>query len=208
MLIVNTILKREYQKLIKGPNFQLEAHDQIEIHLLKSGKHFLYGDITEENTSRAAQWITYENLDEASWSSKKPITLFINSPGGNLYDAFALIDAMKASHRPVATVGLGSVMSAAFLIFTAGAKRLRYIGPNCGIMCHEFSETIEGKHHDIKASLLEGNHCDQKMMNILKDATGLDEKIIKKRLLNETDQWLTPAEAIELKIADRLFTKF
>ena len=45
-------------------------------------------------------------------------------------------------------------------------------------------------------------------MNILKDATGLDEKIIKKRLLNETDQWLTPADAIELKIADRMFTKF
>ena len=43
-------------------------------------------------------------------SKKKRLTLFINSPGGNLYDAFALIDIMRASRLPIDTVGIGAVI--------------------------------------------------------------------------------------------------
>ncbi len=186
------------------------AQEQIDIHLLKQGIYFLCGEIGHESVTKAIQWITFanQNQDLDEHSGAWPLTLYINSAGGNLYDAFALIDVMRASSLPIQTIGIGSVLSAAFLIFTSGAAGRRFIGPNCGLMCHQFSDSVEGKHHDLQASLKEGIHCDLRMMEILKTATGLDAKIIKRKLLNETDQWFTSAEALDMGIADQLFTRF
>ena len=189
--------------MIGKNNSITDPGDLINRGLFDSGVNFLYGDITEKNIIEILKWITYENID----STKKNLTLYINSTGGSLYDTFALIDAMNASHIPIHTVALGSAMSAAFLILVSGHKRHRFITPNTGLMCHQYTDQFMGKHHDLKASVVEADYCFQRMLNILVDASGHDEKWVKKHLLTSSDQYFTAQKLIDFNLADKLFQK-
>lgn len=174
------------------------AEDRVELRLLENSIHFLSGDIEEFNIKECIKWIVYENLDP----TEKILTIYINSLGGNLYDAFALIDVMRASKHPIRTIVVGTAMSAAFLIFASGTKGHRYVAKNASLMCHQFSESTEGKYHDIKATMKENELCNEKMVTVLKDATGLSTSMIKKKLLPASDVYLSAKEVIDLGVAD------
>lgn len=178
------------------------AQDRINNKLLDNGVHFLLGEIEDDNISEAIKWIVYENLDK---KQEKILTLYINSSGGDLYQAFALIDVMRVSTHKIRTIGMGNIMSAAFLIFASGAEGERYIAPNTGIMCHQFSDGVDAKYHDIKAQMKESEHCNTRMVNILKAATGLDTRTVKTKLLPASDVYLTADELLELGVADHIF---
>jgi ATP-dependent Clp protease protease subunit len=178
------------------------AQDRINNKLLDNGVHFLLGEIEDGNISETIKWIVYENLDK---KQEKVLTLYINSSGGDLYQAFALIDVMRVSTHKIRTIGMGNIMSAAFLIFTSGATGERYIAPNTGIMCHQFTDGVDAKYHDIKAQMKESDYCNTRMVNILKEATGLDTRSVKNKLLPASDVYLTADELIELGVADHIF---
>jgi len=180
---------------------EFNASDRIGIKLLENSVHFLTGEITEENVNECIKWLVYENLE----AKEKILTLYVNSSGGDLYQAFALIDIMRNSKHVVRTVGIGSVMSAAFLIFTSGDQGERHIAANTGIMCHQFAGGgSDAKFHDLKAEMKENELLNKKMVEILKNATGLAPSRIKTKLLPASDVYLTAQEAIELGIADHL----
>lgn len=183
----------------KELDIDFSASEKIELALLNNHVHFLTGDIEEENISAAVKWIVYENLNP---SPNKILTLYINSDGGYLADAFALIDMMLNSNVPIRTVGIGTIASAAFLIFASGTKGERYIARNTSIMCHQFSGSNEGKYHDIKAQMRESELTNQRMVDILKETTGLELKFIKNKLLPPSDVFLTPKELIDCGVAD------
>ena len=176
------------------------AEEKIGLRFLDNHVHFLMGDIDEDNIKKAIEWIAYENLD----NKDKILTLYINSYGGDLYQAFGLIDMMRISRYPVATIGIGSIMSAGFMIFAAGQKGRRAITKNCGIMCHQFSNENVGKYHDIKSATKENETLNDRMVEILREASGLPLRSIKSRLLGPTDAWLTPEELVSYKLADRI----
>jgi ATP-dependent Clp protease protease subunit len=180
---------------------EFNASDRIGIKLLENSVHFLTGEITEENVNECIKWIVFENLE----AKEKVLTLYVNSSGGDLYQAFALIDIMRNSKHVVRTVGIGSVMSAAFLIFTSGDQGERHLAANTGIMCHQFAGGgSDAKFHDLKAEMKENELLNKKMVEILKNATGLAPSRIKTKLLPASDVYLTAQEAIELGIADHL----
>lgn len=187
----------------KELDFDVSADEKIGLGLLNNHVHFLFGEIEEENISDCIKWIVYENVMPSP--TPKTLTLYINSVGGSLNDSFALIDVMKNSNCPIRVIGMGSVVSAAFLIFSAGTKGERYIAKNTSIMCHQYSDSYEGKHHDIKSRYRESELTNTRMIGILKENTGLDTKTIKSKLLCPTDVWLTAEEMIEFGIADNIF---
>jgi ATP-dependent Clp protease protease subunit len=180
---------------------EFNAGDRIGVKLLENSVHFLTGEITEESVEECIKWIVYENLE----AKEKTLTLYVNSTGGDLYQAFALIDIMRSSKHRVRTIAVGSIMSAAFLIFTAGTKGERHLAANTGIMCHQFSGSADAKFHDLKAEMKENEMLNQKMVNILKEATGLSTTKIKAKLLPASDVYLTAQEALDLGIADIIF---
>lgn len=177
------------------------AEDRIDLRLLEKGTFYLNGEINEDSVGDCIKWLIYENLDS---SKDKLLTLYINSTGGDLYQAFGLIDVMKASPHTIRVIGLGAVMSAAFLIFASGSKGHRYAAKNTSFMCHQFSETTEGKYHDIKASMKENEMCNERMIAILKEATGLAPSKIKSKLLPASDVYLTAEEVLQYNIADTI----
>jgi ATP-dependent Clp protease protease subunit len=179
----------------------VSASDRISSSLLDNHIHFIYGDIEEANTLDAIHWITYENLQPGDY----PLTLYINSDGGSLQDAFALIDVMRKSNKPVHTIGLGSVCSSAFLIFSSGTKGYRYISPTASIMCHQYTDGLTGKYHDIKATAKEHDLINKRMVNLFKECTDLSLQQINKKLLPASDAYFTAEELIELGVADHIF---
>jgi len=176
------------------------ASDRIDLKLLENSVHFLSGEIDEENIRECIKWIVYENFD----TREKVLTLYINSTGGDLYSALALIDIMKSSEHPIRTITIGSAMSAAFLIAASGTSGQRYAGKYASYMCHQFTENTEGKYHDLKATMKGNEISNEMMVAVLKEATGLAPSVIKKKLLPASDVYLSPQEAIELGIADHL----
>lgn len=72
------------------------------------------------------QFNTYDKEDGISPENRQPIWLFIDSPGGSLSEAMALVDVIEASETPVYTVAVGMCASAAFLIFLAGHRRFAF----------------------------------------------------------------------------------
>ena len=118
-------------------------------------------------------------------------------------DAFGLIDMMRNSKHTIKTVGLGNVMSSAFLIFAAGTRGHRYIAKNASILSHQYSEELsEAKHHDIKSFTKECDNTNQRMVTLLKECSDLSTTEIKRKLLPASDVWLTAEEIVELGIAD------
>ena len=92
--------------------------DAVDRSLLDADIHYLHGELTNENVSETIKWILSANLVK---KPKRVLELYINTPGGDLYEMFALIDVMKSSYHHISTVGIGAVMSAGFLIFASGS---------------------------------------------------------------------------------------
>jgi ATP-dependent Clp protease protease subunit len=185
---------------VKDDNF-ISSDDRINVGLLENSIHFLNGDVSEENTLSAIRWIIYENLK----SDNEVLTLYINSDGGSLPDAFALIEVMRKSHKPIRTIGIGSLCSAAFLIFAAGKKGERFVGKTTTIMCHQFSESTEGKYHDLQTKIKENKRVNDRMVSLLTECSDLNEREVKTKLLPPSDVWLSAEDLINLGVADHIF---
>ena len=187
-------LKKSYEDY--GPD------DRIKLRLLENSTFFLTGEITEENVSECIKWIEYENLDD---EKNKVLTIYINSFGGDLYQAFALIDIMRLSRHTIKTVAVGSAMSSAFMILASGSKGYRYATRNSSLMTHQFSSDSDSlKYHDIKSTMKELDYCSQRMYNILKEVTGIDGRTVKRKLLPESDMYYKAEELLNYGVIDHV----
>jgi ATP-dependent Clp protease protease subunit len=164
--------------------------------------HFITGDINGESIEKAIRWIL---MGARKPSPEHPMKLHINSDGGNLTDAFALMDVMRTSPISIATVGMGNLMSSAFMIFAAGTKGQRAIAKNTSIMIHQFNHEYGGKYHDMKAYAEEIDRINYRMVAELARTGKLTEQEVGSKLLKPSDVWLSAEQLIELGFADIIF---
>jgi ATP-dependent Clp protease protease subunit len=164
--------------------------------------HFLMGEVNRESIEKAIRWIL---MGSQKQSSEHPMKLYINSEGGDLADAFALIDVMRTSPIPIATVGMGNLMSSAFMIFAAGTLGKRAIGKNTSIMIHQFSHDYANKYHDMKSYSEEMDRINYRMTAELSRTGGLSNKEVETKLLGPSDVWLSAEQMVELGFADIIF---
>lgn len=154
------------------------------------------------STSDAMRFIIARNL--MNRDKPKCIKMLINSPGGEVPSAFALIDTMKGSKIPVYTYGMGEIASCGLLTFMSGTKGHRYITRNTAILSHQFTWGTIGKEHELMATVKEFNNTSKRIIDHYKRCTGQTEANIKKYLLPAEDVWLTPKEAVKYGIADEI----
>jgi ATP-dependent Clp protease, protease subunit len=164
--------------------------------------HFLTGNVDGESIEKIIRWIM---MGAKNPSAEHPMKLYVNSDGGNLTDAFALMDVMRTTPVPIATVGMGNLMSSAFMIFAAGKKGQRAIAKNTSIMIHQFNHEYAGKYHDMKVYTAEIDRINYRMVAELSRTSGMSEKEVKTKLLKPSDVWLTAEQLVELGFADIIF---
>jgi ATP-dependent Clp protease protease subunit len=170
--------------------------------LKKSGIYTFMGEVDSDSMLPIIEWILHENYIVKK--KKKELILMICSRGGDMEEAFALIDVMRSSLIPIKTVGLGQIASCGLLIFLAGTPDRRVLTPNTSILSHQYSWGSDGKHHELFAITKEFGLAQQRMINHYCETTGLNEETVKARLLPANDVWLSAEEALELGICDHI----
>jgi ATP-dependent Clp protease protease subunit len=180
----------------------LPQYDNASQALNDHGIMVLMDEINHETVKPVIEWVLHEN--HVRKKKHKELLLMICSEGGNIAEAFALIDVMRSSKIPVKTVGLGSIASCGLLIFMAGAAGRRILTPNTSILSHQFSWESEGKSHELFATIKEFELTQKRMVTLYRDATGLEDDVIRKVLLPPQDVWLSAEEALEYHICDAI----
>lgn len=168
--------------------------------LADNGIYLFSANFTPDTARDVIKWILESNLNKER--NYDHLTLIINSPGGEVSSAFAIIDMMRGSALPVHTIGLGMIGSCGLLTFIAGAKGHRTLTPNTSILSHQWSWGSWGKEHELLAQVKEFDLTTKRVMAHYKVATGLDDETIRTKLLPPQDIWLSSDEAKELNLCD------
>ena len=169
----------------------------------ENGYYYMAESFTAETTKPIITWIIENNL-MSDQRRRKELTLIVNSPGGEVHSAFALIDTMKGSAIPIRTIGIGMIASCGVVTFMAGAKGRRILTPNTSILSHQYSWGSTGKEHELFARVREYELSTERMLEHYKKCTGLTEKKIREVLLPPEDVWLSAEEAVKYGIADKI----
>ena len=167
----------------------------------KLGVMMLMDDIKSDSVKPVIEWILKNNLTTSQFEN---LTLIINSGGGSVTDAFALIDTIKGSGVPIHTIGLGEISSAALMIFMAGENGERIMTPNASILSHQYSWGKYGKEHELITSSKAFELTSNMIMNHYMKCTGMSEKKIRATLLPPHDVWLSADEAKKYGICDKV----
>lgn len=166
--------------------------------LLKERVIFLGEDVNPHT----ANLVVAQLLHLAYEDPKKDIKLYINSPGGSVYDGLAIIDTMNFIEPDVQTIGIGLQASMGAMLLSAGTKGKRFALPNARIMIHQPSSGTEGKITDQEIALKEGIYLKKVLIDIMAKNTGKDPKQIEKDM--DRDNWMSAEEAKEYGIIDEV----
>ncbi len=183
--------------VVEETNRGERAYD-IYSRLLKERVVFL-GD---QVTSDTANIVIAQLLHLAYEDSKKDIKLYINSPGGSVYDGLAIIDTMNYIEPDVQTIGIGLQASMGAMLLSAGAKGKRFALPNARIMIHQPSSGTEGKITDQEIALKEGIYLKKVLIEMMAKNTGKSVKEIEKDM--DRDNWMSAVEAKQYGIIDEV----
>jgi ATP-dependent Clp protease protease subunit len=135
-------------------------------------------------------------------NAEKPITVFVNSPGGDADSGFAIYDAMRFVRAPVRTICAGLAASAAVPIFLGGRKGMRFSLANSRFLLHQPSMQMMGAASDIEITANEIERIRERYNKIVEEETG--RPAAKVRADCNRDFWLTAREAVDYGLVDRV----
>jgi len=168
--------------------------------LLKDRIIFLGSDVNEATANLiVAQFLFLQAQDD-----KRDIFLYINSPGGSVYDALAIYDTIQFVTNDVQTVGIGVQASAAAFLLSSGTKGKRFLLPHSSVMIHQPSSGTQGKVTDQEIDLRESLRIKRLLEEIMAKNTG--QKVGQIHEDMERDKWLTADEAKKYGIVDEIIT--
>ena len=136
----------------------------------------------------------------SSEDSSREISLYINSPGGEVSAGLAIYDTMQHIMAPVNTICTGMASSMAAILLAAGNKRS--ILPHSKVMIHQPSGGAIGTASDILIEAKEIEKCREELCKILTKHTGQEYDKVFKDI--ERDHWMTAEEALEYHIVDKI----
>ena len=133
---------------------------------------------------------------------EKPITVYVNSPGGDADSGFAIYDVMKFIRAPIRTVCAGLAASAGVPIFLGGRKGMRFSLPNSRFLLHQPSMQMSGTASDVEITAIEIERIRLKYNKIGELETGRPADKVKADC--DRDFWLTAQEAVKYGLVDRV----
>lgn len=176
-----------------------DRYDNLSLDSL--GVHQFFGEVDEEKAKEACEFIFKSNILHKDRSS---LTLILNTVGGECGEGFAVIDVMHTSRIPIATVGIGNIMSMGVLLLSAGTPGYRTMTKNTEIMAHQFAGYFEGKQHELIATQHAFKMLEDKFIRHFQQHSKMSERQIRDVLFSPSDRYLTPAECLKYGLVDRV----
>ena len=158
----------------------------------------------EEVNSVTANLVIAQLLHLESQDAEKDISLYINSPGGEVYSGLAILDTMNYIKPDVSTICVGMAASMAAVLLAAGAKGKRFCLPNSMVMIHQPSGGAQGQQTEIEIAAREIKEMRRNLNQILSDATGQPFEKVERD--TERDNYLRAKDALEYGLIDRIVT--
>lgn len=188
-MIIPTVIEQEGR---------IERAYDIYSRLLKDRIIFLGTDVNPHTANLVvAQLLFLQNEDP-----KKDIYLYINSPGGSVYDGMAIYDTIQYIKNDVQTVGIGLQASMGAFLLSSGTKGKRFLLPNAKVMIHQPSSGTRGKVSDMEIDLQESLRVRHLLNEILAKNTGQKLSQIEKDV--DRDYWMTANEAVKYGLVDKV----
>ena len=162
---------------------------------------FLGEPVTAESANRIVAQLLFLEAEDP----EKDIFLYINSPGGSVYDGLGIFDTMQHIKPDVQTVCVGLAASMGAFLLCAGAKGKRSSLTHSRIMIHQPLGGAQGQASDIRIQADEILYLKKKLNQELADRTGQPLS----RIEDDTDRdfFMSPAEAVEYGLIDKVIDK-
>jgi ATP-dependent Clp protease protease subunit len=164
--------------------------------LLRERIVFLVGPVNEQSASV----IVAQLLFLESENPDKDISLYINSPGGSVYDGLAIYDTMQFIKPEVSTLCTGFAASMGTFLLTAGQRGKRYALPNARIMIHQPSGGSQGTAADVEIQAKEVLYLRERLNRITAERTGRSIEQIGKD--TDRDNFMSAVDAKEYGLID------
>ncbi len=146
-----------------------------------------------------AQLLFLESVDKY-----KPINIYINSPGGSVYDGLGIYDVMQLVSPKISTFNTGMAASMAFVLMIAGEKGQRASLPHARFMQHQPMGGAQGQASDIEITVNEIKKLKKELYEIIVKHTG--QKYDKVHKDCDRDYWMTAYEAEAYGCVDKILT--
>ena len=158
----------------------------------------------EPVTRDSANLVIAQLLHLESQDPDKDISLYIDSPGGDVYAGLGILDTMNFIKPDVFTICVGMAASMSAVLLAAGAKGKRLALPNSMVMIHQPSSGVQGQQTDIQIVADETKWIRQHINELLSDYTG--QSIEKVNVDTERDNYLRAQEACDYGLVDRVIS--
>lgn len=162
------------------------------------GVYYLTGTIDDTSIKPCIEWILNENLE----MKHSRLTILITSPGGYVYECFALIDIIRGSRIPIDTVGLGCIASCGLLLFLQGEERM--LTPNTYVLAHQHSAGTYGKYHELVANMKGDDWIHKRLVTIFCERLKMKKSKVEKVFFPPSDVMISAEEAIEYGVATKV----
>lgn len=193
---MNTLVPMVVEQTARG-----ERSYDIFSRLLKERIIFITGQVHDG----MASLITAQLLFLEAENPKKPISMYINSPGGVVTSGLAIYDTMQYVKPDIATVCIGQAASMGSFLLTAGAKGQRYALPNARVMIHQPSGGAQGQATDIEIQAREILKVRARLNNLYVHHSGQTLDVIETSM--ERDNFMSAEEAKEFGLIDEVVEK-
>lgn len=171
--------------------------------LMKERVIFFTGEVEENMCDVVVAQLLFLEAE----SPEQPISMYIKSPGGSVYDGLAVYDVMQYIRCPVHTYAIGWAASMGSFIAQAGEPGHRYLLPRTMTMIHQPSSGTRGKITDMQIDLEESLRMKKEMTELYVKHNSKGKTYEDFVPLLERDKWLTAPQAIELGLADHIVEK-
>ena len=181
--------------------------DNVELMMQKrfldQRKIFLWGGVTDKSCKEVTSKLLYLESDDPG----KPITFYLNTPGGSITAGMAVYDTIRMINSPVTVVVTGMAASMGSILLSAPEKGKRLLYPHSRVLIHQplIMGQIVAPAVDINIQAQEMEKMREELNHILADASG--QPIEKIQQDSDRDFYLNSEEAIDYGLADRIVHK-
>jgi ATP-dependent Clp protease protease subunit len=133
---------------------------------------------------------------------EKPISLYINCPGGIVYHGLAIYDTMQQVRAPVSTIAVGVTASMGTVLLAAGTKGYRYALPHATVHMHPAGGSAQGYAPDVEIQYKELKRVEDLLHKMLAHHTGQPVEQIASDF--DRDRFMTAEEAVEYGLVDQV----